>query len=129
MAQSAWEKYGLAEKLMRILDVESYDPDHHFGRPFLTAYQIAILFKNMYPEIYVRLNMPLGGKGTGIHHSLAQYLARMLSQHIRNGSLPGVEGRFLQMNNISSMEFDDFGESVEASSLSDLSMFRLKDDL
>lgn len=124
MAQSDWDKYRIAEKLMRILDVESYDPEHHFGRPFLTAYQIAILFKNMYPEIYVRLNKPLGGKGTGIHHSLAQYLARMLSQHIKNGSLPNIEGRFLQMNNISCMTFDDFGESVEASSLSDLSMFR-----
>jgi hypothetical protein len=127
MTQSAWEKYRLEEKILRILDIESYDPDHHFERPFLTAYQIAILFKNMYAETYARLNMPLGGKGTGIHHSLAQYLARMLSQHIKNDSLPNVEGRFLQMSNISHLEFDDFGESVEASSLSDLSMYRRTD--
>lgn len=127
MAQSDWENYHLAEKLLRILDIQSYDPNHHFGRPFLTAYQIAILFKNMYPETYVRLNKPLGGKGTGIHHSLAQYLARMLSLHIKNESLRNVEGRFLQMNNISSMTFDDFGESVEASSIPGLSMYRRTD--
>ena len=25
------------------------EADHHFGRPFLTAYQLAILFKERYP--------------------------------------------------------------------------------
>lgn len=127
MALSTWEKYRLTEKILRILDVQSYEPNHHFGRPFLTAYQIAILFKNLYPEDFVRLNKPLGGEGTGIHHSLAQYLARNLSQQIKNGSLPKVEGRFLNMRNIDQLDFNDFGEMVRSTQMTDLSMFRLID--
>jgi hypothetical protein len=127
MSLSKWEKYDLEDKIMQILDIQSYDPDHHFGRPFLTAYQIAILFKNMFPETFARLNTPRGGKGTGVHHSLAQYLARSLSQRINKGLLPNIEGRFLHMSHIGSIQYNDFGDSFEASNLSDMSMFRLKD--
>jgi hypothetical protein len=124
MSQSNWEKYKLSEKVLEILDIESYEPNHHFGRPFVTAYQIAILLKKMFPDTFARLNQPLGGQGTGYHHSLAQYLARNLSQQIKRGSLPKVEGRFINMQNIGAIAFNDFGEIFEASQLSNISMFR-----
>ena len=48
-AGNFWETHGLEEKIVGLLaEVSYYEPDHHFGRPFLTAYQLAILFKERY---------------------------------------------------------------------------------
>ena len=127
MPDPKWNELNLDRLIVEILDIPPKKENHPFGRPFLTPYQIAIELKKRIPSICEEFGLPIGGKGTGIHHSLAQYLARMLSQHIKNDSLPNVEGRFLQMSNISHLEFDDFGESVEASSLSGLSMYRRTD--
>ena len=127
MTPTKWEIYELSEKILQILDIEASKPNHHFGRPFLTAYQIAILFKNMFPETYAQLNTPIGGKGTGNNHSLAQYIARNLSQQIKKGDLLNIEGRFLCMNIVDNLRFNNFGEILEASQLPDLSMFRRTD--
>jgi len=44
-----WEQYNLEERILNILNVRySHDPEHHFGRPFLTPYQIAISFREQY---------------------------------------------------------------------------------
>ena len=34
-----WEANELEEKVIQVLaEITYYDPDHHFGRPFLTAF-------------------------------------------------------------------------------------------
>ena len=59
--------------------------------------------------------------------SFSSYLARQLSQRIRDGLIPNVEGEFLSNRQLRDIEFTD-GEDLVVSSLTDsqydLSMFR-----
>ena len=37
-SRSFWDAHGLEEKIIGLLEnIAYYKPDHHFGRPFLTA--------------------------------------------------------------------------------------------
>lgn len=126
MSQSLWDELQLEDKIFQIINVESHAPDHHFGRPFLTPYQIAISFKNLYPDDYRKIGKPVGGKGTGQQDSLAQYFALELSRRIKNGSISNIEGRFLHRKYLTSLQYNDDGEVIESSAMQayDLSMFR-----
>lgn len=126
MAQSLWDECQLEDKIFQILGVESHHPDHHFGRPFLTPYQIAISFKKLFPEEYAHIGKPVGGKGTGQPDSLAQYFANELSRRINNDSIQNIEGRFLHRRHLLTLQYDDEGKVIESSALQsyDLSMFR-----
>ena len=126
MSQSLWDELQLEDKIFQILSVESHNPDHHFGRPFLTPYQIAISFKSLFPGDFARIGKPVGGKGTGQQDSLAQYFALELSRRISNGSIQNIEGRFLHRKHLITLQYDDEGKVVESSSMQayDLSMFR-----
>ena len=125
---SIWETLQIESKVLSILDVQPHDPTHHFGRPFLTPYQIAIEFKSRYPSEFVQIGKPVGGRNTGQHDSLAQYIARELAPRIRDGQLAQVEGAFLHCDHLVTLQYDDLGTPVEASitQSSDLSMYRLK---
>ena len=130
---SIWEEFALESRVREILKAARYDKRHHFGRPFLTAYQLAIAFDKAHREDRKRIGKPVGGKGTGQKDSLAQYLAWQLSRRIKSGELVDIEGRFLQGQDLRSLEYDQDdqgGEVVKSSSgKSDaLSMFRLKDE-
>ncbi len=61
---SHWDDLNMDTKISQILAVESHDPAHHFGRPFLTPYQIAIAFENRYPQDFQTIGKPLGEKVT-----------------------------------------------------------------
>jgi len=126
MTQSLWDELQLEDKIFQILSVESHKPDHHFGRPFLTPYQIAISFKALFPDDFARIGKPVGGKGTGQQDSLAQYFANELSRHISNGSITNIEGRFLHRQHLVTLQYNDEGKVIESSAMQsyDLSMFR-----
>lgn len=126
MSRSIWDEFLLEEKIYRILDVESHNPQHHFGRPFLTSYQIAISFKNLFPEDFVKIGKPVGGKGIGQQDSLSQYFALELSRRINNGSLRNIEGRFLHRIYLGTLQYHDGSDIIESSAMQayDLSMFR-----
>jgi len=126
MSLSLWDELQLKDKILQILSVESHVPDHHFGRPFLTPYQIAISFKSLFPNDYDRIGKPVGGKGTGQQDSIAQYFALELSRRIKNGSIQNVEGRFLHRKHLVTLQYDDDGKTIESSAMQsyDLSMFR-----
>ena len=126
MSQSLWDELQLEDKIFQILSVESHIPDHHFGRPFLTPYQIAIAFKALYPEDFARIGKPVGGKGTGQSDSVAQYFANELSRHISNRSITNIEGRFLHRRYLVTLQYNDEGTVIESSAMQsyDLSMFR-----
>ena len=103
-----WQDLDIEAKITQILaDVPEYDPEHHLGRPFLTAYQIAIEFALRFPEDYRRIGKPIGGAGTGQHDSLAQYLALQLSIKIRDGYLPQIEGGFLSNQHLKDIVFEN----------------------
>ena len=127
MVLSLWDELQLEDKILQILMIESHDPDHHFGRPFMTPYQIAISFKNSFRDDFERIGKPLGGKGTGQQDSLAQYFALELSRRIKNGSIENIEGRFLHRKYLSNLQYEDEGNIIESSAMQsyDLSMFRM----
>ena len=77
------------------------------GRPFLTAYQIAIEFARRHPDIVKELGWPVGGEGMGKRNTLAQYLARWLSQLVKDNPDGLVEGGFLSNQHLDDIRFDN----------------------
>lgn len=126
---SQWDQLQLDAKISQILNVQSHDPSHHFGRPFLTPYQIAIKFQEQFPEDFRTIGKPLGGKGTGQQDSLAQYFALELSKRIKNRSITNIEGSFLHRTNLHSLKYEKDTDIIESSTeqACDLSMFRLNE--
>ena len=128
---SYWEEQNLEEKVTNILAQDPYHvQDHHLGRPFLTAYQIAIEFNRRHPDDVDRLDLPVGGSGVGRRNSLAQYLAHQISAGIKAGRIMHIEGGFLSNQHLNCITFDNDGVNI-CSSLTNtqftLSMFRLCD--
>ena len=126
-----WDDNELERKIVEILsDITYPDPDHHFHRPFVTAYQLAILMKQRFPATFHQLGFPIGGRGTGPQETLARYIARELSRRVRNGDLSEViEGGFLSNRQLLGIQFDDAGEPITSSSTDsqyDTSIFRLR---
>ncbi len=130
MAQSQWDQLQMDTKISRVLDVQSHDPGHHFRRPFLTPYQIAIRFNELYPQDVRTIGKPLGGSGTGQQDSLAQYIALELSKRIKDNRIVNIEGRFLYRGNLKTLQYEINGQTIESSSMQayDLSMYRLRDE-
>jgi len=81
-----------------------YAPNHHMGQPFMSAYQIAIRFANLYPN---HPAVPIGGSGSGEFQSLTQRIARFLSGVIKAEQDPGIEGGFLSHEHLIEMTFID----------------------
>ena len=119
---SEWEEHKFETRVRAILkEVAEKSAEHHLGVPFLTAYQIAIEFDRQHPEVAEKLGLLVGGKGIGERVSLAQKLARGLSQGTKSKKVHGIDGAFLSHVHVSSLMF---GGHVE-SSTEDLAMFRL----
>ena len=127
---SIWEDFSIEARVRGILDVPPREPGHHFGHPFLTAYQIAIAFAERFRDDYDLIGKPIGGRGAGPSHSLAQYLARELSDRIRNGRVTGIQGADLHGTHLRTLAYRSPEGDVESStgSSSELSMFRLDGD-
>lgn len=126
---SQWDQLDMNSKINQTLDVQSHDPEHHFGRPFLTPYQIAIKFQLQFPQESLTIGKPIGGKGTGQQDSLAQYIALELSKRIKSEAIINIEGRFLHRSNLQSLKYEVNNSIIESSldQAYDLSMFRLID--
>ena len=130
MTGSFWQQHDVEAKIRRILrDVPDGIPGHHFGRPFLSAYQLAIEFALRYPQDAAALGLPVGGEGTGQRNSLSQYLAGQLSRLISLGQLPDIEGGFLSNWHLADITFNNQGLPLHSSLTTSgfpLSMFRLR---
>ena len=127
MSKSFWDELGLEDTILRILDIPPYQETHHFERPFLTSYQIAIELNEAIPDLCDQINKPLGGKGTGEYNSLAQYIGLELSRRIRDDKIPNIEGRHLFHKDITLIRFSSQGTSIDASDLTYYSMYRRTD--
>ena len=114
------------DNIRDILGDVYYRPNrhHHLGRPFLTAYQLAIEYDRRFPELRAQLGLTIGGSGSGEHQSLPQWLARNLSQRIRRGEIEDIEGGFLSDLHRAGISFNSRGRIVQ-SSVGDISIFRL----
>lgn len=127
---NCWQQHDLEKKITAILrDVQYTKQDHHFGRPFLTAYQIAQEFSYRFKQDFEAIDLPVGGVGIGQLTSLAQYLAGRLSEEIRAGRIKHIEGSFISNKHLAKMSFkgeDGIFDSSLTETQYDLSIFRLK---
>ena len=125
---SFWEDNNIVDSVNQIL-LEVEDEGHHLGRPFLTAYQLAIEFANRYPDIVTRLGKQIGGAGTGEHTSIAQYLALELSRQIKRDPDYTIEGGFISNRYVKELSYQYNNETITSSLTGtqySLSMFRLR---
>jgi hypothetical protein len=125
---SRWQEFAFEQRIREILtSVPAHAEGHHFGRPYLTSYQIAIEFCRRHPDAVDQIGLPVGGAGVGGHTSLAQYIARELSGRIRAGHLPGIEGAFLSDQHLTELSFRLGTDQVKSSLIGawDTAMFRL----
>ena len=112
---SEWEEHKFETRVRAILkEVAEKSAEHHLGVPFLTAYQIAIEFDRQHPEVAEKLGLLVGGKGIGERVSLAQKLARGLSQGTKSKKVHGIDGAFLSHVHVSSLMFGGHVESSTA---------------
>ncbi|KDN22691.1 hypothetical protein [Amycolatopsis rifamycinica] len=133
MNDSVWTSQAVLDKVCRALDrfTVAHPEGHHFGRPFVTAYQLAIRVDEMYPELKDALGIQVGGAATGGRASLAQYLANQLSKKIKaHGDQFPVEGAYVSNDYVVAMTFRGADGRERSSSLVgsgyDLSLFRLR---
>ena len=107
-----------------------YEAGHHLGRPFMSAYQIAIQFAEAHPDhCLVQSGLPLGGGNSGTNQSVAQRIAWVLSRAIRDGTAGDIEGGFLSHDNIEELCFNYQGERIRVSTLDSRhghSIFRIR---
>lgn len=125
---SFWQQHGIEDRVIEILR-EVQDDGHHFGRPFLTAYQLAIEFDRRHHDIVTQLGKQVGGAGTGERTSLAQYLALELSRLIQANPQYTVEGAFISNRDVRELSYNRDGEVITSSLTGtgySLSMFRLR---
>ena len=125
---SFWQDNNIEELVIQILrDVQ--DEGHHFRRPFLTAYQLAIEFDRRNHDVVLRLGKEIGGADTGTRDSLAQYLALQLSRRIRNNPNHPIEGAFISNRYMRELSYEYNNRSIRSSltRTQDLSMFRLRE--
>ena len=124
---SQWDNLGIQGRIQSIL-FGVPESEHHFrGRPFMTAYQIAIEFAHDYPGEFEQLRKAVGGKHTGVRDSVSQYLANELSRKIQAGQISNIEGTFLSNRHINKLSFHNVPRDVESSisgNRASLSMFR-----
>ena len=127
--ETFWADDDLERRITDILSANARrETEHHFGASFVTAYQLAILFKASCPAVFWRFDHPVGGRGSGDHVGFAQYIARQLSQRIKSGAITSVEGRFLSYEHVQRLELNDAGVTVVASSNGTrVSMFRYRE--
>ena len=124
---SKWKDFKMTEKVMEILDIKANEPEHHFGQPFMTPYQIAIEFQARFAEDFEKIGKPIGGKNTQQHDSLAQYIAKQLSSLVSGGNCD-IEGAFLYNKHLKELSYNGPTRPIESSigATSELSLFRLK---
>ncbi|MFI5729267.1 hypothetical protein ACIA49_04040 [Kribbella sp. NPDC051587] len=129
---SDWNDYDIEAKVLKALGTVPVvnEAGHHYGRAWITTYQLAIKVDELHPDLKKSLGLTVGGIGTGKQTSLAQYLAKQLSMNIKRseGRYP-VEGAFLSGIALDELRFKGAnGEEVISSVTGtgyDLSLFRL----
>jgi hypothetical protein len=127
---SKWDDAGMTDKVHEVLlDHRFDDDDHHFGRTFLTSYQIAIELERRYPGTAALLGKQLGGAGTGEQVSVAQYVANELSKQIKaHAGAHRIEGRFISNLHVSELDYSGPNGTITSSLTGtgfDLALFRI----
>ena len=128
-----WAEHDVEARILEVLgDVPTTNDAHHFGRPYMSAYQLAIELHRRYPAVAKALGRPVGGAGVGRRNSLAQYLAKQLSDRNRDDDHYPVEGAFITNQDVLRLSYQGPDGAPVTSSLTgsgfELSLFRLRDN-
>jgi hypothetical protein len=123
-----WDEFEVLDKVREALaEVEA--PANGSGRPYLTAYQLAIRVDRAHPDLKDHFGGTVGGAGIGQHNSMVQYLAGQLTQ-LAGGDVR-IERVALSNDGVASMTFKATGGGEIANSLLGTeyptSLFRLRD--
>ncbi|MDZ4672728.1 MAG: hypothetical protein SH821_17840 [Phototrophicales bacterium] len=95
-------------------DVFNLKQAHHFGRPFVTAYQLAVAVEQIIPDICQQLQFVIGEKTANGKINLPQYLANQLSREIKENAHYEVEGTWLCGTSLVSLTYSHDPEVSEA---------------
>ena len=125
--EALWDQHQVTDLIRQILRSVPSEQQYGTGRPFMTTYQLAIEFVSRFPQVAAALGCPAGGQGQG-PYALTTYLARWLPDRIFNRGATDIEFRFLASQHIVSLQFDDNGTTVTATTTQagfNSTMFRL----
>lgn len=101
-----WNAYGVEPAVLEILQgVRGHEQSRALGRPYLTAYQLAVAFDQRYPAIAAELAREIATAGDDWIPTLAAYLARELAAAIAGGRLPGVQAALLSDRHLLAASF------------------------
>ncbi len=123
-----WVKHDMDKKVREILMVpaQARVKKSHCGNPFMTSYQIAIAFKQGYPEDFEIIGKQIGGNGMDPHNSLTRYIAETLTKRIRSKKIKKVECGSLSVTHREGIPFKDGEETIYSSEKYDTALFRVK---
>jgi len=129
MSDSDW-KDTFEEHVFEVLRSKTFalKKPHHFGSPFISAYQIAVEFEVQFPDVVDKYNKGVGSGYDGMHN-LAAYIARSLSQNIKNNPNYAVEGAWLSANGLDDLAYLHKNSTKSGSSNTEygaFSMYRMK---
>ncbi|MDX8145956.1 hypothetical protein SK854_27865 [Lentzea sp. BCCO 10_0061] len=114
---SKWDEHDLLPKVTAALRQD--------GRPYMTAYQLAIKLERAHPGLAENLGMPLGGAGIGSRNSLAQYLGSELARRSKRlGESFPVEHAYFSRYELREISFGTGVVSSVTDSGYDHSIFR-----
>jgi hypothetical protein len=129
---SAWNDFDVEAKVLKALETVPVvnEAGHHYGRAWITTYQLAIKVHELHDDLAESLHLKIGGAGTGEQTSLSQYLAKQLSAQIKRQDNYPIEGAFLSGISLVELRFKRHDGEPLTSSVSgsgyDLSLFRLR---
>ncbi|NFO11229.1 hypothetical protein FDB29_08980 [Clostridium botulinum] len=124
---SDWENYNLEDKLRGILSQENVRHPH-LGKSFLSVYQLAIKYGKKFPNDVKAMGYEIGGKGSNVDTSFAQYIGKELSKRIKKRDITDIEGAVLSDTYLSEIVFDNSIVSSVTGNKNGLSLFRIKDE-
>ena len=124
MTYAEWEEYNMDDimrTLLRTVENET-NPGNPEARPFVTSYQLALMFQRDYREISDSLGFPVGGSGAGGSNTLAGDIGSVFSTRIRRGYATGIECQML--SRVHGTTFRIGGQEI-VSSVSQVTMYRI----
>jgi hypothetical protein len=127
---SMWEEFQVEQNVRQILAAQAVDTRYGAGRPYLTAYQIAVEYKAGFRANFGNLQMQMGGARKG-PYGLPTYLARELAGRIKDGRIRDMQIAFLGYEHIKDLIFDDEGRDLKATTAQarwGTTLFRLKSE-
>ncbi len=127
---SFWQEHDLTSKIETILG--KFHPNiagKDFGKPYVSAYQIAFEFAREYSGIMQLSGYEVGGKDTDDRNSLALFIARELSTRIRTNQVTSIDCVFLAYKDIEALNYSYMGTTMVSNigeTAFDLALFRMK---